>query len=372
MSKQDYYETLGVARTASDADIKKAYRRLAMKYHPDRTKGDKGAEEKFKAASAAYEVLSDAQKRRAYDQYGHAGVDPSHGHPGGAGGFGDMFSDIFSDIFGAAAGGGRSRGPARGSDLRYNLELSLEEAVHGSNVTIKVPTYAACKTCHGSGASPGSKPKTCDRCHGQGQIRMQQGFFSLQQTCPSCHGEGHIITDPCRPCRGQGRIQEEKKLHVKIPPGVDNGDRIRLNGEGEAAPHGGIAGDLYVEVHLREHPIFHREAENLYCEVPISFVTAALGGELEVPTLSGRVKLRIPSETQTGKIFKIPGKGVTSVRGNRPGDLMCRVMVETPVDLSRKQKELLQEFAKETDEKNSPRVSNWFTRVKTFLEHMKF
>ncbi len=371
MSKQDYYETLGVARNASDADIKKAYRRMAMKYHPDRTEGDKSAEEKFKAATQAYEILCDPQKRRAYDQYGHAGVDPSHGHPGagGAGGFGDMFNDIFSDIFG---GGGRSRGPARGSDLRYNLELSLEDAVNGSHVTIQVPTFSACKTCHGSGASPGSKPKTCDRCHGQGQIRMQQGFFSLQQTCPTCRGQGHIITDPCRPCHGQGRVQEEKKLQVKIPPGVDNGDRIRLNGEGEAAPQGGVAGDLYVEVHVREHPIFHREGENLYFEIPINFVTAALGGELEVPTLSGRVKLRVPPETQTGKVFKIAGKGVITVRRNRPGDLMCRVIVETPVDLSRRQKEILQEFAKETEDKNSPRVSHWFSRVRAFLEKMKF
>lgn len=370
MSKQDYYEILGVSRDASEADIKKAYRRMAMKYHPDRTEGDKESEEKFKAATQAYEVLSNAQKRRAYDQFGHAGVDQSGmGGGQGPGGFGDIFNDIFADIFGGATG----RREQRGADLRYTLELSLEDAVKGANVTIQVPTWVACKSCHGSGASKGSKPSTCSSCHGHGQIRIQQGFFSLQQTCPTCRGSGQIISDPCRPCHGQGRVKDEKKLQVKIPAGVDDGDRIRLNGEGEAPPQGGVAGDLYVEVHIQEHPIFQRQGEHLYCEVPISFVMAALGGDIEVPTLNGRVKLHIPSETQTGKIFKMSGKGVKPVRGGGHGDLLCRVIVETPVDLNRKQKDLLREFDGATDaDKNCPRVNKWFHRVKDFFDKMKF
>jgi molecular chaperone DnaJ len=370
MSKQDYYEVLGVSRDASDADIKKAYRRMAMKHHPDRTEGDKGSEEKFKLATQAYEILSDPNKRRAYDQFGHAGVDPSQGHGGGSG-FGDVFNDIFADIFGAATG--RGRGPSRGADLRYNLELSLEEAIRGTAVTIQVPTWVGCKSCDGSGAKKGSKPVTCQSCHGQGQIRMQQGFFSLQQTCPTCRGSGQVISDPCGPCHGQGRVRDEKKLQVKIPAGVDENDRIRLNGEGEAAPQGGVPGDLYVEVHIRQHPIFHREGQHLYCEVPISFATAALGGDFEVPTLDGRVKLHIPSETQTGKVFKLAGKGVRTVHSRTPGDLLCKVIVETPVDLTRKQKDLLREFEQSmNDQKHSPRVTKWFGRVKDFFENMKF
>ncbi len=372
MSKQDFYEILGVARDASEADIKKAYRRMAMKYHPDRTEGDKAAEEKFKTATQAYEVLSNPQKRRAYDQFGHAGVDQSHGGGpgGGPGGFGDIFNDIFADIFGGAGAGGRQQ---RGADLRYSLELSLEDAVKGTNVTIQVPTWVSCHSCHGSGANKGSKPATCKSCQGHGQVRIQQGFFTLQQTCPTCRGSGQIITDPCRPCQGQGRVREEKKLQVKIPPGVDDGDRIRLNGEGEAAPAGGTSGDLYVEVHIQEHPIFQRQGEHLYCEVPISFIMAALGGDLEVPTLNGRVKLHIPSETQTGKVFKLAGKGVKPVRGGGQGDMLCRVIVETPVDLNRKQKEMLREFEKEMgNEKHSPRVDKWFNRVKDFFDKMKF
>lgn len=368
MQKQDYYEVLGVSRDASDAEIKKAYRRLAMKHHPDRTDGDKASEEKFKVATEAYEILSNPQKRQAYDRHGHAGVDPNAGH-GGPGGFGDVFNDIFADIFGAAAGGGRRSQP-RGADLRYNLELSLEDAVRGTSVTIQVPTWVACTSCEGSGAKKGSKPTTCHSCHGNGQIRIQQGFFSLQQTCPTCRGAGQVITDPCRPCHGHGRVREEKKLQVKIPPGVDEGDRVRLGGEGEAAPQGGISGDLYVEVHVKPHAIFQREGEHLYCEVPISFVLAALGGDLEVPTLDGKVKLHIPAETQTAKVFKIPGKGVRTVRSRSQGDLLCRIIVETPVCLNKKQKELLQEFEKATEDcsKHSPKVSKWFNRVKDFFE----
>ncbi|MBS0289360.1 MAG: molecular chaperone DnaJ [Proteobacteria bacterium] len=370
MSKQDFYEILGVSPDASDAEIKKAYKRMAMKYHPDKTGGDKAAEEKFKDVTHAYDVLSNPQKRRAYDQYGHAGVDPSHGHPGGGpGGFGDIFNDIFSDIF----GGGGQRREQRGADLRYNLELSLEDAVKGTQVTIQVPNWVACGSCHGSGASKGSKPTTCKSCHGHGQVRIQQGFFTLQQTCPTCRGSGQTISDPCRPCHGQGRVRDEKKLQVRIPAGVDEGDRIRLNGEGEAPPHGGVAGDLYVEVHIQEHPIFQRQNENLYCEVPISFIMAALGGDIEVPTLNGRVKLHIPSETQTGKVFKLSGKGIKPVRGGGQGDLLCRVFVETPVDLTRKQKEILRELETEMGlAKHSPRVDKWYHRVREFFDKMKF
>lgn len=374
MAKQDYYELLGVPKSATEDEIKKAYRKLAMKHHPDRTKGDKVSEEKFKKAAEAYEVLGDEKKRRAYDQYGHAGVDPSHGMGGGGGaaGFSDMFGDIFSDIFGAA-GRGQQHREARGSDLQYSLELSLEQAVHGSTVTIKVPTWVSCSTCHGSGAKVGSKPVTCTTCQGHGQVRMQQGFFSVQQACPKCHGQGTIIADPCAPCRGQGRVRDEKKLSVKVPAGVDEGDRVRLTGEGEAAPRGGAAGDLYVQIHIKEHPIFKRDERHLYCEVPISFVMAALGGELEVPTLGGRVKLKIPAETQTGNLFKIPGKGIKPVRGGAVGDLLCRIIVETPVHLSSKQKELLREFEKETvdQSKHAPKEHKWFERVKAFFEDMK-
>jgi len=375
-STQDYYELLGVPKSASEEDIKKAYRKLAMKYHPDRTKGDKASEEKFKQAAQAYEVLSDANKRRAYDQYGHAGVDPSHGmggFSGGAGGFSDIFGDMFSDIFGAGGGRGQQHRTARGADLQYGLELSLEQAAEGTEVTIKVPTWISCDTCHGSGAKVRSKPVTCTPCHGHGQVRMQQGFFSLQQTCPKCEGQGTMIGDPCKTCRGQGRVRQEKKLNVKVPAGVDEGDRVRLTGEGEAAPRGGVPGDLYVQIHLKSHPIFKREEKNLYCEVPISFVMAALGGEIEIPTLNSRVKLKIPPETQTGNLFKIPGKGIKSVRNTSVGDLLCRIIVETPVHLSNRQKELLREFEKETVDsgKHNPKEYKWFQRVKTFFDNMK-
>ncbi len=313
MSKRDLYEVLGVSKNASEADLKKAYRRMAMKFHPDRNPGEEG-EAKFKEAKQAYEVLCDPKKRAAYDQFGHAGVDSSMGggFGGGAGGFSDIFGDVFGDIFGGGRGGGRAH---RGTDLRYNLELSLEEAVAGTTVKIRIPTLVECHTCGGSGAEKGTSPETCPTCHGHGQVRMQQGFFSVQQTCPRCHGRGTVITDPCGTCQGQGRVQEQKTLSVKVPPGVDTGDRIRLAGEGEAGDAGAPPGDLYVQVAVKPHEIFQREDSHLFCEVPIGFVTAALGGELEVPTLDGKVVLKIPAGTQSGKLFRMRGKGVKPVRG---------------------------------------------------------
>jgi molecular chaperone DnaJ len=374
MAKRDYYEVLGVARNASEAEIKKSYRRLAMKYHPDRNTGDKAAEaeKNFKETKEAYEVLSDAQKRAAYDQFGHAGVDPSMGGGRGFGGgasFSDIFGDVFGDIFGGGRGGGGSR-VHRGADLRYNLELGLEEAVAGTSVQIKVPTLVNCAACGGSGARKGSSPKTCGTCHGAGQVRMQQGFFSVQQTCPTCHGQGTVIDDPCGSCRGQGKVQETKTLSVKVPPGVDTGDRIRLGGEGEAGDNGGPPGDLYVQVHVREHPIFTRDGSHLYCEVPIAFTTAALGGELEVPTLNGKVMLRIPESTQTGKMFRMRGKGVKPVRGGPQGDLICRVVVETPVKLTEHQRSLLRQLDESLQgggSKHSPNAHSWLDRVKSFF-----
>ncbi len=371
MSKRDYYEILGVNREASEQELKKAYRRVAMKFHPDRNPDNKEAEEKFKEASEAYEVLSDSQKRAAYDQFGHAGVEGQTG-AGGAGGFGS-FSDIFGDVFGDIFGGGGGRGgPSRGSDLRYTLELTLEEAVRGTTVKIKVPTLVTCTTCDGSGAKPGTSPTTCQTCGGHGQVRMQQGFFSVQQTCPTCRGTGKIISDPCRQCGGQGRIEETKTLSVKVPPGVDTGDRIRLAGEGEGGTDGGPSGDLYVQVSVKEHEFFQRDGKNLYCEVPISIFEACLGGELEVPTLDGRVKLKVPTETQTGKLFRLRGKGVTPARGGSPGDLLCRVVVETPVNLDTKQKELLEQLRDITEhKKHSPKQSSWFEGMKNFFGDMK-
>jgi len=381
MSKQDYYEVLGVAKNASDAELKKAYRRAAQKYHPDRNPDNAEAEEKFKEAKEAYEMLSDAQKRAAYDQFGHAGVDPSmgggagRGGPGAGGNFSDIFGDVFGDIFGGG-GGGRGGGQRvyRGADLRYNLELSLEDAVRGTTVKIRVPTYSACKTCDGSGAKKGTQPSTCTTCGGHGQVRMQQGFFSVQQTCPRCNGTGTIIGDPCGDCHGQGRVKEQKTLSVKVPAGVDSGDRIRLANEGETGENGGPPGDLYVQIQVKEHSIFKRDDANLYCEVPISFITAALGGELEVPTLDGRVKLKVPEGTQTGKLFRMRGKGVKPVRDNVVGDLLCRVVVETPVKLSAKQKELLRELdgAMKDNKKHSPQAHSWLDGVKKFFDGVKF
>lgn len=377
MSKRDYYEVLGVNKGASERDIKKAYKRLAMKYHPDRTQGDKAKEEKFKEIQEAYEILTDSQKRAAYDQYGHAGVDPNRGGAGFGGGadFGDIFGDVFGDIFGGGGRGGRQSRARQGADLRYNLELSLEEAVRGKSVEIRVPTLVECDSCHGSGAKKGSSPTSCPTCHGNGQVQMRQGFFAVQQTCPTCSGKGKIISDPCRACHGQGRKEKTKTLSVKVPAGVDTGDRIRLSGEGEAGEHGAPAGDLYVQVHVKEHDIFVRDGNNLYCEVPLSFTHAALGGEIEVPTLDGKVKLKITPETQTGRMFRLRGKGVKSVRSGSVGDLMCKVVIETPVNLSSRQKELLRELddsmsSGDAAAKHRPKEKGFFEGVKKFFDDL--
>jgi len=379
MSKRDYYEVLGVSRTATAVEIKKAYRRLAMKYHPDRNEGDAEAEARFKEVKEAYEVLSDDQKRAAYDQFGHAGVSGGAGAGPGAGGagFGASFSDIFGDVFGDIFGGG-GRGTHRayrGSDMQYNLEISLEEAVKGTTVKIRVPSQSVCEVCGGSGAKPGTSPHTCPTCGGVGQVRMQQGFFIAQQTCPTCHGQGTVVDDPCPACRGHGRVRDHKTLSVKVPPGVDTGDRIRLAGEGEMGEKGGPPGDLYVQIRVKEHPIFTREDANLRCEMPIPITTAALGGELEVPTLEGKVKLKIPAGTQTGKVFRIRGKGVQPVRGGPVGDLLCQVVVETPVNLNEEQKELfrkLEESLGKGGSKHSPNSSSWLDGVKSFFKEMGF
>jgi molecular chaperone DnaJ len=373
MSKRDYYEVLGADRNADQQALKKAYRRLAMKCHPDRNPGDVSAEENFKEAKEAYEVLSDERKRAAYDQFGHAGVQGVGGAGvgfGSAAGFRDVFDEVFGDIFGGRGGGQRAY---RGADIRYPLELSLEEAVFGVTTSIRVPALVQCETCNGSGATPGSSPTTCNTCDGAGQVRMQQGFFSIQQTCPRCRGSGRVITHPCRECGGQGRRRQEKTLSVKVPAGVDIGDRIRLSGEGESGQRGGLSGDLYVEISVREHPIFTRDGVHLYCEVPISFSTAALGGDLDAPTLKGRVNLKIPAETQTGKLFRLRGKGVKSVRGGATGDLFCRVSTETPVNLSAKQKTLLREFEEsmqQSGKTHSPKESSWLDSVKQFFEDL--
>ena len=375
MAKRDFYEILGVAKNASDDEIKKAYRKLAMKYHPDRNPDSKGAEEKFKEAKEAYEMLSDAQKREAYDRFGHAGVDPNMGggggFGGGAGGFSDAFGDIFGDIFG---GSGRSRGGPqvyRGADLRYNLDITLEQAAHGFDTTIRVPSWDECDTCHGSGAKPGTAPTTCATCGGHGQVRMQQGFFSIQQTCPKCHGTGKVIPDPCTTCSGAGRIKRNKTLEVKIPAGIDDGMRIRSTGNGEPGMNGGPPGDLYVEIHIKQHGVFQRDGDDLHCEMPISYAKAALGGEIEVPTLSGKVSFTVPEGTQTGKTFRLRGKGIKGVRSGFPGDLFCHVLVETPVKLTDKQKDLLREFDQLTQAggaKHSPQTKSWRDKVKEFFE----
>ncbi len=377
MAKKDFYEVLGVNRDASDDEIKKAYRKLAMKFHPDRNPDNPKAEEQFKEAKEAYEILSDANKRAAYDQYGHAGVDPQAGgfgggFGGGGGGFGDAFVDIFGDIFGGRAGGGgggRSN-IYRGADLRHNLEITLEQAAKGTETKIRIPTMEVCDTCSGSGAKSGTQPKTCPTCQGSGQVRLQQGFFSIQQTCPKCHGTGRIIPDPCGTCHGAGRVKQHKTLSVKIPAGVDEGDRIRLAGEGEHGVNGGPPGDLYVQIHLKAHSVFQRDHNDLHCEMPISFTTAALGGEIEIPTLDGAAKIKIPAETQSGKVFRLRGKGIKGVRSHVHGDLLCHVVVETPVNLTERQKELLRELEEisQGDSANhNPKAQSWMDKVKDFF-----
>ena len=371
--KRDYYEVLGINRDASDEDIKKSYRKLAMKHHPDRNPDNPKAEEQFKEAKEAYEILSDTQKRQAYDQFGHAGVDQQSGAGGaGMGGFADAFSDIFGDIFGggrSGGGGGRSN-VYRGADLRYNLEVSLEEAARGTETRIRIPTMAECEPCNGTGAKKGSEPKTCPTCGGHGQVRMQQGFFSIQQTCPKCHGTGRYIPDPCPACQGSGRVKQHKTLSVKIPAGIDEGDRIRLSGEGEHGVNGGPAGDLYVQIHLKAHSVFQRDHDDLHCEMPVSFATAALGGEIEIPTLDGVARLKVPAETQTGKVFRLRGKGIKGVRSISQGDLLCHVVVETPASLTDRQKELLEEFEQISQGnagRHSPRAQGWMDKVKEFF-----
>lgn len=371
MSKRDYYEILEVSATASEGEIKKAYRKLAMRYHPDRNPDNKEAEDKFKEASEAYEVLSDAQKRQAYDQFGHAGVDGSAGQGGfGGGGFAD-FGDIFGDIFGGGFGGGH-RGPQPGNDLQYELEVSLEDAVAGTTVDIRIPTKELCDSCDGSGAEPGSDVQTCPTCQGVGQVRVQQGFFAVSRTCPNCHGTGKLIKTPCKTCRGEGYKHSSKTLSVKIPAGVDNGDRIRLQGEGEAGEPGAPHGDLYVRIRVKEHEIFQRDGNTLFCDMPLSFATATLGGTMDVPTLSGKANLKIPAGTQSGQRFKLAGKGVKSVRSAHVGDMIVEVHIETPVKLTSEQKELLKAFDESLQGKHhkqhSPKTHSFFDSVKAFFK----
>lgn len=371
MSKRDYYEVLGVGRNASDEELKKAYRRCAMKYHPDRNSADPEALEKFKECKQAYEVLSDPGKRRLYDQHGHAAFEHGMGGGGGAG-FADV-GDIFGDIFGNIFGGGMRGGPRRGADIGYVLELDLEDAVVGVDKRIEIPTLANCEPCGGSGSEDG-KLETCATCNGHGQVRLQRGIFSMQQTCPQCGGRGQTIRNPCPRCHGRGRVEDEKVLSVKIPPGVDNGDRIRLTGEGEAGPPGTQPGDLYVEVRVRPHPIFERDGDDLHCEVPIRIAQASLGDTVQVPTLGGDAEIRIPAETQTGRVFRLRGKGVKSVRSRVPGDLYCKAVVETPVNLTTEQRELLERFdatfVGEGGRRHAPRSATFLDGVKGFWDRM--
>ena len=376
MSKRDYYEVLGVPKNASEDEIKKAYRKLAMKHHPDRNQGEtsKAAEVKFKEAKEAYEMLSDPQKRAAYDQHGHAGVDPNmRGGPGaeGFGGFAEAFGDIFGDVFGGGRRGhGGGRQVYRGSDLSYAMEVTLEEAANGKDAQIRIPSWDDCETCHGTGAKPGTKPITCTTCHGAGAVQMRQGFFSVQQTCPQCQGKGKIIPEPCTSCHGQGKIKKQKTLEVKIPAGIDDGMRIRSTGNGEPGTNGGPPGDLYIEIRLKKHDIFERDGDDLHCQVPLSFTTAALGGEIEVPTLAGKAAIDIPEGTQAGKQFRLRGKGIKGVRSSYPGDLYCHVSIETPVKLTEHQRKLLkdlEESLKKGGAKHSPTGSSWTDRLKSFF-----
>ena len=376
MSKQDYYQTLGLQKNSSDAEIKKAYRKLAMKYHPDRNPDDKTAEIKFKEAKEAYEVLSDNQKRAAYDQFGHAGVNNQAGMGGGfntGDAFNDIFGDMFGDIFGNARGQRRLSSAQRGSDLRYELDLDLEQAVFGETIKINIPSLIGCDTCAGSGAKKGTQATRCLRCEGRGSVRVQQGFFTLQQTCPECRGVGQTIKDPCIDCSGSGRVQKERTISIKIPPGVDQDDRIRLSSEGEAGMKGGPPGDLYVDVNIRSHPIFKREGSNLFCEVPISFTKAALGGTVEVPTIDGAVNLTIPTETQSGEVFRLRGKGVQSYRDRVLGDLFCNIQIETPVNLNADQKNILKSFEEsisKSKKEHRPNKNKWTESVKNFFNRL--
>ena len=376
MAKRDYYEILGVPKNASDEEIKKAYRKHAMKHHPDRNQGggSKAAEEKFKESKEAYEMLSNPQKRAAYDQHGFAGVDPNmRGGPGaeGFGGFAEAFGDIFGDMFGqqhGRSGGGRQ--VFRGSDLSYAMEVTLEEAAHGKDAQIRIPSWDACDVCHGSGAKPGTHAKTCSTCNGAGAVQMRQGFFSVQQTCPTCRGTGKVIPEPCPTCHGQGKIKKQKTLEVKIPAGIDGGMRIRSSGNGEPGTNGGPAGDLYIEIRLKKHDIFEREGDDIHCSVPISIVTASLGGEIDVPTLAGKAAIDIPEGTQTGKQFRLRGKGIKGVRSSYPGDLYCHITVETPVKLTEQQRKLLRELEesmKKDGSKHSPSGDNWTDKLKRFF-----
>ncbi|WP_332812975.1 molecular chaperone DnaJ [Ramlibacter sp.] len=377
-TKRDYYEVLGVPKNASEEEIKKAYRKLAMKFHPDRNQGDaaKDAEVRFKEAKEAYEMLSDADKRAAYDQYGHAGVDPNMRGPGagpeGFGGFAEAFGDIFGDIFGQARGGGARGGRQvyRGNDLSYAMEVTLEEAAAGKEAQIRIPTWDPCDTCHGSGAKPGTQAKPCGTCHGAGVVQMRQGFFSVQQTCPTCRGAGKIIPEPCPTCHGQGKVKKQKTLEVRIPAGIDDGMRIRSAGNGEPGHNGGPPGDLYIEIRLKKHAIFERDGDDLHCVVPISFTSAALGGEIEVPTLQGKAAIDIPEGTQAGKQFRLRGKGIKGVRSSYPGDLYCHISVETPVKLTEHQRKLLKELddsLKKGGSRHSPGEESWSDKLKSFF-----
>ncbi|MEY4254346.1 MAG: hypothetical protein RLZZ566_1816 [Pseudomonadota bacterium] len=376
-TKRDFYEILGVPKTASEDEIKKSYRKMAMKFHPDRNQGDASAEVKFKEAKEAYEMLSDAEKRAAYDQFGHAGVDPNMRGPGagggaGFGGFGDSFGDIFGDIFGQTRRqqGGGGRQVFRGNDLSYAMEVTLEEAAAGKESEIRIPSFDECDTCHGTGAKAGTSPKTCGTCQGQGVVQMRQGFFSVQQTCPHCRGTGKVITDPCSPCHGQGKIKRQKTLEIKIPAGIDDGMRIRSTGNGEPGTNGGPPGDLYIEIRIQKHDVFQRDGDDLHCAVPISFTTAALGGEISVPTLSGEAAIDLPEGTQTGKQFRLRGKGIKGVRSSFPGDLYCHITVETPVKLTEHQRKLLRELdesLKKGGDKHSPSEAGWADKLKNLF-----
>ena len=371
-AKRDFYEILGLNRDASDEDIKKSYRKLAMKYHPDRNPDSKESEEKFKEAKEAYEILSEPDKRRAYDAYGHAGVSQQGGGGGGEGfgGFSESFGDIFGEIFGNRGGGRGGNQVYRGADLRYNLEITLEQAARGTETKIRIPALEACEPCKGTGAKPGTQPKTCPTCAGAGQVRMQQGFFSVQQGCPTCHATGKVVSDPCNVCHGAGRIKQHKTLSVKIPSGVDTGDRIRLSAEGEAGVNGGPPGDLYVVVQLKAHTVFQRDGADLHCEMPISFTVAALGAEITIPTLEGEAKIKIPAETQSGQTFRLRGKGIKPVRQTSSGDLMCHVVVETPVRLTDRQRDILRELEEinvRDGDKHNPRAKGFMDKVKAFF-----